>query len=96
MGLSILEPPIVAKATGTAEQPAGAIDLTGYRHLTYAPSQWGPGIRTAAHGTALAAIVEAAAWVDLVPRIEGVARGLDLTWDELFDALRYARDHGPL
>jgi len=96
MGLSILEPPIVANLAGTVTQPADAIDLTGYRHLTYAPAQWGPGVRTAAHGTALAAIVEAAGWVDLVPRIEGVARGLDLTWDELFDALRYARDKGPL
>ncbi len=96
MGLSILEPPIVARAVGTAEMPADAVDLTRYRHLTYAPAQWGPGIRTAAHGIPLAAIVEAADWVDLVPRIEGICRGLDLTWDELFDALRYARDHGPL
>ena len=93
MALSILEPPIIATLAGTAVRPAGAIDLTGYPHLVYSPN---PGIRTAAHGTPLAAIVEAADWVDLVPRIEGVARGLDLTWDELFDSLRYARDHGPL
>lgn len=96
MGLSILEPPIIATLAAAAAQPPDAIDLTRYPYLVYAPAQWGPGIRTAAHGTPLDAIADAAAWVDLVPRIEGICRGLDLTWDELFDALRYARDKGPL
>lgn len=93
MGLSILEAPIVATLAGTAGKPAGSVDLTGCPNLVYSPDL---GVRTAAHGTPVAAIVSAADWVDLVPRIEGVCRGLDLTWDELFDALRYARDHGPL
>ena len=94
--MHVTEPPIVATLAGTADRPAGSVDLTGYPKLTYAPHEYGEGIRVASNGAPVTAIVQAAEWVDLVPRIEGVARGLDLAWDELFDALRYARDHGPL
>ncbi len=94
--MNLIEPPIIATIAGSAETPADSIDLTGYRHLTYAPSQWGEGVRTANHGTAVAEIAAAVRRIDLVGSIEQIGKELDLTWDELFDALRYARDHGPL
>ncbi len=94
--MNITESPIVASLKGGAEKPAGSIDLAGYRCLTYAPFQWGDGVRIASTGLKVADVALAAAKVNLVGTIETLAHGLDLTWDELFDALRYARDHGPL
>ena len=92
--MDITEPSIKAEITGTAETPAGSIDLSGYPRLTYAPSQWGGGIRIASCGMAVADVAAAAATVDLAATIEDVATELGLTWDELFDALRYGRDKG--
>ncbi len=94
--MNITETPIIATLQGRVEKPAGCVDLTGYPRLTYAPFQHGEGVRIASHGFLVADVAKAAAKVNLVGTIEVLAKGLDLTWDELFDALRYARDHGPL
>ncbi len=94
--MNVQEAPVIASLQGTVSKPAGSIDLTKYPQLTYAPQQWGPGVRVASCGTTVADVALAAARVNLVGTIETLANGLDLTWDELFDSLRYARDHGPL
>lgn len=94
--MDIIESSVTPKLFGTCEHPPGAIDFTKYPNLTLALQQWGEGVRIASTGTKVADVALAAARVELVETIETLARHLDLTWDELFDALRYARDHGPL
>ncbi len=90
------EEPAVTRMVGVIENPIDAVDLRGYPQLTYAPLQWGEGIRLHKNGLPVTQIAAAAKRIDLVGGIEQVCMGLDLTWEELFDALRYARDHGPL
>ncbi len=94
--MNVKEAPVVARIKAQVEKPKDAVDLTGYPHLVFAPQQWGEGVRVASNGIPVKDIAVAAKRIELATTIEAVAHGLDLTWDELFDALRYARDHGPL
>jgi hypothetical protein len=70
----------------------GAVDLTGYPHLSYAPDQYGPGVRIARNGKQVDGIAYDAS--PLVMDIDRLAADEGLSWAELFDALRYARANG--
>jgi hypothetical protein len=67
-------------------------DLTGYPHLTYAPAQWGEGVRIASNGINAAALVVEGAMI--LNAIDDFAAQNGVTLAELFDAIRYARDSG--
>ncbi len=86
---STTEPTVTTKLAGKCEGGNGP-DLTKYPHLTHAPSQWGEGIRVASNGKTVDAIALDAAL--LVPELDAYVNAHGITWAELFDALRYARD----
>lgn len=65
----------------------GAVNLGNYPHLAYAPSQWGPGVRTENNGTPVADIALA---FSTHPNAEAVAAQFGVTVDHVNDALRYA------
>jgi hypothetical protein len=93
------ESPVVSNLAGKSEIPADAIDLTGYPHLAYAPSQWGQGVRIARNGMSVADVVATANMVPVGnPSVVGAIDQLEyltgLTWGELFDALRYTKANG--
>jgi hypothetical protein len=82
---------LTTKLSGTAGP--GVVDLTGYPNLTYAPSQWGDGVRVASNGYRVEEIARAADDEGLVDGCRLVARRFGLSSSELYDALRYAHDH---
>jgi hypothetical protein len=88
--MQLTEAPIRMQLRGSSS--GGAVDLTGYPHLSYAPDQYGPGVRIARNGAAVEAIAYDAS--PLVVDIDREAQSHGLSWDELFDALRYARANG--
>ncbi len=94
--MNVKEAPGVIQLKGQVEKPADAIDLTGYPKLTYAPFQYGEGVRVASNGVLVNEVANAAIGSSLTHGIEQLARQFDLTWDELFDSLLYARANGPL
>jgi uncharacterized protein (DUF433 family) len=67
-------------------------DLTGFKHLTHAPGQWGDGVRIASNGVDVGQIaIDGKA---AMSEIDELAEAEGITLDELFDALRYARANG--
>jgi hypothetical protein len=90
--VDIAESPVTAQLFGAAG-PGSGPDLTGYPHLTYAPSQWGQGIRIARNGASVFGIAFDAR-AKCVAAIDALAQSENLSWPELFDALRYARANG--
>jgi hypothetical protein len=90
--MQLSEMPVKAQLFGTAAAGTGP-DLAGYPHLTYAPAQWGEGVRIARNGAPISDIA-LDAQADCVAAIDSVARSENLSWAELFDALRYARANG--
>lgn len=89
--MQLAEAPVKIQLNGRSSGGSGP-DLTGYPHLTYAPDQWGDGVRIARNGADVATIGHDAAPTVLM--LDQLARSESLTWDELFDALRYARANG--
>jgi hypothetical protein len=83
---------IVGQLFGKAEPGAGP-DLARYPALTFAPAQWGEGVRLARNGDAADALADAAKLDGLVAAIDAFARKSGATWEEIFDAVRYDRDH---
>ncbi len=83
---------------GRCDHAKGTVDLSRYPSLTYAPAQWGEGVRTATTGVSIAFIANAARAEDgsdgLVGQIDDLAKLLQISFDELLDALRYARAAG--
>jgi hypothetical protein len=69
----------------------GEVDLNGYPALTYAPQQWGDGIRLARNGEPIEKLVEYARIHDLIGTIEEMSLATGASWSEIFDVLRYAR-----
>jgi hypothetical protein len=90
--MNLAESPARVQLFGTATRGTGP-DLTGYPHLTYAPSQWGEGVRIARNGAPVAGI-SLDAQAGCVAAIDALAQSENLSWPELFDALRYARANG--
>jgi hypothetical protein len=89
--MHLAEAPVKIELRGSSTAGSGP-DLTGYPHLTYAPAQWGEGVRIARTGAEVKGIgYDAAPTVLMLDRL-AAAEGI--TWDELFDALRYARANG--
>ncbi len=69
-------------------------DLAKFPLLTYAPGQHGEGVRVASNGVLVEDIVEAATHShdeSVVTSLFSLALAFSITWDEMFDALRYAR-----
>jgi hypothetical protein len=66
-------------------------DLTGYQHLTYAPAQWGQGVRVASNGASVDMIANDPMVVDVMESLDELASAEGISLDELFDCLRYAR-----
>jgi hypothetical protein len=89
--MQLTESPVKMQLRGASSGGAGP-DLAGYPHLTYAPAQWGEGVRVARSGAPVAGIAYDAS--ALVADIDRLALDEGLSWDELFDALRYARASG--
>jgi hypothetical protein len=50
--LNLAEGPVRVQLSGISFGGSGP-DLTGYPHLTHAPSPWGEGVRCASNGTAV-------------------------------------------
>jgi hypothetical protein len=75
---------------GKCEGGAGP-NLSRYPSLTYAPSQWGDGVRTHGVGADIVTVAEAASKAGLVASLDAFAveHGLDL--GELLNAIEYAR-----
>ena len=71
-----------------------AVDLARYPNLTYAPAQWGDGVRTATQGTPVAEIAKAVQESGLMHAIDVAAASAAIPLDELLDAIRYARSRG--
>ena len=88
--MQIAEAPVRIELRGASS--GGAVDLTGYAHLSYAPQQYGPGVRIARTGAPVEAVAYDAS--PLVVDLDRLAADEGLSWDELFDALRYARANG--
>lgn len=63
-----------------------AVRLDGFHLLTYAPDQWGPGVRTEDNGTPVAEVVAAAA---AEPDHEKVAEKFGTTAEHVKQALAY-------
>jgi hypothetical protein len=87
--VQIAEPPMIPRLRGTAAPGTGP-DLTGFPGLTYAPAQWGEGVRIASNGSAIAPIAACAA----ERPIEYAATIYGISTAEVLDALRYARANG--
>jgi hypothetical protein len=87
--MRIAEAPMVPRLRGTSTGGTGP-DLTGYPHLTYAPAQWGDGVRLASNGAAVSPIAACAAErpIEYAATIYGISPA------EVLDALRYARANG--
>jgi hypothetical protein len=79
---------------GRCAHAEDAIDLTRYPNLTYAPLQWGEGVRTSTNGVAVAEIAVAATAFSVTSELDRLAYGLGISLDELLDAIRYARAQG--
>jgi hypothetical protein len=86
--MRIAEPKLIPRLHGTAG-PGPGPDLTGYPHLTYAPAQWGEGVRIASSGAAIGPIAACAT----ERPIEYAATIYGISTAEVLDALRYARAH---
>jgi hypothetical protein len=84
---------LTVKLMGTCIGGTGP-DLTGYPLLTYAPAQWGPGIRLASNGAAVLSIALDAG--SLMPDIDALAQSEGITLGELFESLLYARANGAI
>ena len=80
---------------GRCEHLKGAGDLSRYPNLVYAPAQWGDGVRTHLKGVSVEFIAESSKGEDgsnsLVAQLDDFAKLHDISFDELLDALRYAR-----
>jgi hypothetical protein len=70
----------------------GQVNLSRYSTLTYAPNQWGPGIRIASTGKAVDEIAAAVAVTDLAVALDAMAEHCGITVAELCDAIRFDRD----
>jgi hypothetical protein len=86
-------PDLTVSLRGSSTAGTGP-DLAGYPHLTYAPAQWGDGVRIARNGAEVDSITDDAAPTVLM--LDRLAAAERITWDELFDALRYARANGAI
>ena len=91
--MQLTEAPVRMQLRGASTGGSGP-DLTGYPHLTYAPEQWGDGVRIARNGAEVDSILLDAD--TLAKKVDFLARAEGLTWDELFDVLRYGRANGAL
>ena len=87
--MQLAESGVKANLRGTVTGGAGP-DLTGYPHLTYAPSQWGEGVRCASSG----APVHSVAFDAKIDLVEAVAKTHHVTLHEVVDSIRYARANG--
>jgi hypothetical protein len=75
---------------GRCAHPKGAVDLARYPNLVYLKEG---GVRTHISGIAVAEIA-ATVRNGIIGEIEQVAQMLDVSLDELLDAIRYARAQG--
>ena len=91
--MNLAEQPVKIQLRGSSSAGTGP-DLVGYPHLTYAPSQWGPGVRVASNGANVGAI--AADAKSIISEVDALARREGISLDELCDALRYARANGAI
>jgi hypothetical protein len=89
--MRLAEAPVKIELRGSATGGSGP-DLTAYPHLTYAPHQWGEGVRIARNGAKVDDIAMHLRF--FAQDVDTVAAAEELSWDELFDVLRYARANG--
>jgi hypothetical protein len=90
--MHLAEAPVRMQLHGTAGTGSGP-DLAGYPHLTYAPSQWGEGVRCASNGIPVSQIAEECG-DHLGFNLLTAAGAYGISIDELFQALKYARAQG--
>jgi hypothetical protein len=69
-------------------------DLSRYPTLTYAPLQWGEGIRTGSKGVPVDAIAADALANGAVDQIDDLMTRHSATFAEVLDSLDYARANG--
>lgn len=68
------------------------LNLGRYPNLTYAPAQWGDGVRTHLAGKSVEDIAEhMTRYETAICSLDEHCAELGVTFDELLDALRYAR-----
>jgi hypothetical protein len=89
--MHLAEAPVKIELHGSSTGGSGP-DLTGYPHLTYAPGQWGDGVRVASNGKAVWEIAETA---QSVP-IERTADMYGVSVMEAAEAFSYARATGTI
>jgi hypothetical protein len=87
--MHVAESSVVGKLKGECSGGTGP-DLTGYPHLVYGAAQWGKGVRIASNGVDA---VEVARHASRHP-IEYVTDDYRVSFNEVTDALRYARANG--
>jgi uncharacterized protein (DUF433 family) len=87
--MQMAESPVTVRLRGACTGGTGP-DLTGYPHLTYAPAQWGEGVRFAKHGEAIADIVERCE--EQISDLRVAAAFCRVTLRELFDAILYSQE----
>jgi hypothetical protein len=87
--MHLAEAPVKIELHGSSTGGSGP-DLTGYPHLTYAPGQWGEGVRVASNGIPIAQIAEECG-DHLGFNILTAAGAYGISIDELFEALKYGR-----
>ena len=85
--MHLAEAPVRIQLRGSSTAGSGP-DLTGYPHLTYAPSQWGEGVRVARTGAEVEYLARDLSELDRRPRENGGDRGHYLGRDDRCPALR--------
>ena len=75
----------------TATSSGGDINLSGYPGLTYAPVQWGPGVRLAHNGTPIEDVVSHPDLIAAVATLKerAAAHGI-ANWSDICDAVRFS------
>ena len=78
---------------GRCEHPAGSVDLARYPNLAHSPDR---GVFTHLAGISVDRVVKSDRACATTSDLDDMADGLGITFDELLDALRYARAAGQI
>lgn len=80
------------KAVMTGEcTPGDGPDLKDFPSLTYAPGQWGEGVRLARNGQPISDVIVAAQASGITDLLNRMVQETGFSFDEVFDALQYAK-----